>query len=123
MLHLPGEGSRTAGVDSANAGKTVKSAPQRKHSSSVAASEIKRSDSQTDKGRKKDVPNPRMQFGDENRFDKPKKWSVVKQAEARNIVEFFRHLPQYDHDLESNFFGLGPIHPAVYKVFSPNTVE
>ncbi|KAG6424036.1 hypothetical protein SASPL_114446 [Salvia splendens] len=118
---IKGEGSRTARVDSANAGKTVKPAPQRKDNSSVAASEIKRRDSQTDKGRKKDFPNPRMQFGDENRFDKTKKRSVVKQAEARKIVELFRHLPQYDHGaklthLESNFFRLAPIHPAVYKV-------
>ncbi|XP_042065317.1 LOW QUALITY PROTEIN: probable translation initiation factor eIF-2B subunit delta [Salvia splendens] len=89
---------RTAGVDSANAGKSVKPAPQRKDNS-----EIKRSDSQTDKGRK------------------AKKSSVVKQSEARNIVELFRDLPQRDHGaklthLESNFFRLGPIHPALYKV-------
>lgn len=74
-----------------------------------------------EKDRKKDVPPPRMQFDDKNRVEKAKKRSVVKQAEARNRVELFRHLPQYEHgtqlpDLESKFFQLDPVHPAVYKV-------
>ncbi|KAL1563227.1 cyclin-B1-2-like [Salvia divinorum] len=89
-----GEGSRTAGVDSANARKSVKPAPQRKDNSSVTASEKKSSGHQTYKHRKKDVPHPRMQFDDQNRVKKAKKQSLVKQAEARNIVELFRHLPQ-----------------------------
>ena len=102
--------------------KSAKPAPQKKDNSSVAASERKGGDRQTDKDRKKDVPHPRMQFDDENRVEKAKKRSVVKQAEARNRVELFRHLPQYEHgarltDLESKFFQLGPVHPAVYKVF------
>ncbi|KAL1558928.1 translation initiation factor eIF-2B subunit delta-like isoform X1 [Salvia divinorum] len=116
-----GEGNKTALVNSANAVKSVKPAPQKKDNSSVAASERKSGDRQTDKDRKKDVPHPRMQFDDENRVEKAKKRSVVKQAEARNRVELFRHLPQYEHgarltDLESKFFQLGPVHPAVYKV-------
>ncbi|XP_041991020.1 translation initiation factor eIF-2B subunit delta-like [Salvia splendens] len=116
-----GEGSKTVGVNSANAMKSAKPAPQKKDNSSVAASERKGGDRQTDKDRKKDVPHPRMQFDDENRVEKAKKRSVVKQAEARNRVELFRHLPQYEHgarltDLESKFFQLGPVHPAVYKV-------
>ncbi|XP_047941195.1 translation initiation factor eIF-2B subunit delta-like isoform X1 [Salvia hispanica] len=116
-----GEGSKTAGVNAANAMKSAKPAPQKKDNSSVAASERKGGDRQTDKDRKKDVPHPRMQFDDENRVEKAKKRSVVKQAEARNRVELFRHLPQYEHgarltDLESKFFQLGPVHPAVYKV-------
>lgn len=74
-----------------------------------------------DKDRKKEVPPPRMQFDDKNRVEKAKKRSVVKQAEARNRVELFRHLPQYEHgtqlpDLESKFFQLDPVYPAVYKV-------
>ncbi|KAK6152661.1 hypothetical protein DH2020_012300 [Rehmannia glutinosa] len=78
-------------------------------------------DRQPDKDRKKDVPHPRMQFDDENRVEKAKKRSVVKQTEARNRVELFRHLPQYEHgtrlsDLESKFFELDSVHPAVYKV-------
>ncbi|XP_057768518.1 uncharacterized protein LOC130988640 isoform X2 [Salvia miltiorrhiza] len=116
-----GEGSKSAGVNSANVGKSVKPTPQKKDNSSVAASEKKSGDRQADKDRKKDVPHPRMQFDDENRVEKAKKRSVVKQAEARNRVELFRHLPQYEHgarltDLESKFFQLGPVHPAVYKV-------
>lgn len=64
-----------------------------------------------------------MQFDDKSRVEKAKKRSVVKQTEARNRVELFRHLPQYEHgtrlpDLESKLFQLGPVHPAVYQVIS-----
>ncbi|KAL8546172.1 hypothetical protein ACS0TY_006043 [Phlomoides rotata] len=119
-----GEGSKTsapAGVNSTNAGKSVKPVPQKKDNASVAASDKKGGDRQPDKDRKKDAPHPRMQFDDEDRVEKAKKRSVVKQAEARNIVELFRHLPQYEHgtrlaDMESKFFQLGPVHPSVYKV-------
>ncbi|KAI3462822.1 hypothetical protein Pfo_019485 [Paulownia fortunei] len=118
-----GEGSKTsaAGVNSTNTGKPVKPVPQKKDNSLIAASEKKGGDRQPDKDRKKDVPHPRMQFDDENRVEKAKKRSVVKQTEARNRVELFRHLPQYEHgtrllDLESKFFQLDPVHPAVYKV-------
>ncbi|GFQ04627.1 translation initiation factor eif-2b subunit delta [Phtheirospermum japonicum] len=119
-----GEGSKTsAGVNQANVntGKSVKAASQKKDNSSVAASEKKGGDRQPDKDRKKDVPHPRMQFDDANRVEKAKKRSVVKQTEARNRVELFRHLPQYEHgtqlpELESKFFQLEPVHPAVYKV-------
>ncbi|KAL2504808.1 NagB/RpiA/CoA transferase-like superfamily protein [Abeliophyllum distichum] len=114
----------SAVVTSANANpKKVAKAPppQKKDSSSVAASEKRGGDRQTDKDRKKDVPHPRMQFDDEDRVEKAKKRSVVKQTEARYRVELFRHLPQYEHgtrlaDLESKFFQLDPVHPAVYKV-------
>lgn len=119
-MHFPGEGSKPAGVNLTNSGKSVKAVSQKKDNSSVAPSEKKSGDRQADKDRKKDVPHPRMQFDDENRVEKAKKRSVVKQAEARNRVELFRHLPQYEHgarliDLESKFFQLG-VHPAVYKV-------
>ncbi|XP_073060740.1 translation initiation factor eIF2B subunit delta-like [Primulina eburnea] len=112
-----------SGVNSANANKAVKVVPLRKDSSLVASSEKKGGDRQPDKDRKKDVPHPRirMQFDDENRVEKAKKRSVVKQIEAKNRIELFRHLPQYEHgtrlpDLEAKFFQLGPVHPSVYKV-------
>ncbi|XP_059670556.1 probable translation initiation factor eIF-2B subunit delta isoform X1 [Cornus florida] len=101
--------------------KAAKAPSQKKDSSPVAASEKKGSDRPPDKDRKKDVPHPRMQFDDKSRVEKAKKRAVVKQTEARNRVELFRHLPQYEHgtrlpDLESKFFQLDPVHPAVYKV-------
>ncbi|XP_073296190.1 uncharacterized protein [Primulina huaijiensis] len=119
-----GEASAAAsGVNSANANKAVKVVPLKKDGSLVASSEKKRGDRQPDKDRKKDVTHPRtrMQFDDENRVEKAKKRSVVKQIEAKNRVELFRHLPQYEHgtrlpDLEAKFFQLGPVHPSVYKV-------
>ena len=62
-----------------------------------------------------------MQFDDKNRVEKAKKRAVFHQTEARNRVELFRHLPQYEHgtqlpDLQSKFFQLEPMHPAIYKV-------
>ncbi|KAG2325271.1 hypothetical protein Bca52824_007999 [Brassica carinata] len=75
----------------------------------------------SEKDRKKDAPHPRMQYDDESRVVKAKRRAVVKQTEAKNRVELFRHLPQYEHgtqlpDLETKFFQLDPMHPAVYKV-------
>lgn len=101
--------------------KVVKASVQNKDNASVVASEKKGGDRQLEKERKKDVPHPRMQFDDKTRVEKAKKRAVVKQTEARNRVELFRHLPQYEHgtqlpDLESKFFQLEPMHPAVYKV-------
>uniref|UniRef100_A0A5B6YW72 Translation initiation factor eIF2B subunit delta n=1 Tax=Davidia involucrata TaxID=16924 RepID=A0A5B6YW72_DAVIN len=106
-------------------GKAVKAASHKKDgplvTSSVAASEKKGGDRPPEKDRKKDVPLPRMQFDDKGRVEKAKRRAVVKQTEARNRVELFRHLPQYEHgtqlpDLETKFFQLDPMHPAVYKV-------
>ncbi|KMT18495.1 hypothetical protein BVRB_2g026360 [Beta vulgaris subsp. vulgaris] len=99
----------------------VRVSAQSKDNASVAASEKKGGDRQSEKERKKDVPHPRMQFDDKTRVEKAKKRAVVKQTEARNRVELFRHLPQYEHgtqlpDLEAKFFQLEPMHPAVYKV-------
>ncbi|KAJ4781543.1 Translation initiation factor eIF-2B subunit delta [Rhynchospora pubera] len=72
---------------------------------------------------KKEVaaPHPRMQFDDMTKVGKLKKRAVVNQSEARNRVELFRHLPQYEHgtqlpDLELKFFQLDLIHPSVYQV-------
>lgn len=89
--------------------------------SSVAVTEMKGGDRPTEKDKKKDVPPPRMQYDDKSRVEKAKKRSVVKQTEVRNRVELFRHLPQYEygnqlHDLESKYFNLNTVHPAVYKV-------
>lgn len=93
---------------------------------SVAGSEKKGGDRPPGKDRKKDVPPPRLQFDDKNRVDKAQRRAVVKQTEARNRVELFRHLPQYEHgtqlpDLEAKFFQLDPVHSAVYKVSFPTT--
>ncbi|EYU44301.1 hypothetical protein ABFS82_08G040500 [Erythranthe guttata] len=122
-----GQGSKTSAAATVvnpvnvNIKKPVKAVSQKKDNSSVAVSEKRVSDRQPDKDRKKEIPHPRMQFDDANRVEKAKKRSVVKQIEARNRVELFRHLPQYEYgsrlpDLESKFFQLDPVHPAVYKV-------
>ncbi|KAK1325776.1 hypothetical protein QJS10_CPA01g01365 [Acorus calamus] len=101
--------------------KAAKPAPQKKDGSQVAASDKKGGERPPEKDRKKDVPHPRMQFDDKHRVEKAKRRAVVNQSEARNRVELFRHLPQYVHgtqlpDLESKFFQIDPMHPAVYKV-------
>lgn len=102
----------------------MKQPSHRKDPTSVAptaASEKKGGDHLPDKERRKDVPPPRMQFDDKNRVEKAKKRALFYQTEAKNRVELFRHLPQYEHgtqlpDLESKFFKLESINPAVYKV-------
>ncbi|CAK7349790.1 unnamed protein product [Dovyalis caffra] len=88
---------------------------------SIAASDRKGGELPSEKERRKDAPPPRMQFDDKSRVEKAKRRAVVNQTEARNRVELFRHLPQYEHgtqlpDLELKFFQLDPMHPAVYKV-------
>lgn len=106
-------------------GKSAKQATQKKDAppitSSTVASEKKGGNRQPDKDKKKDAPPPRMQFDDKSRVEKAKRRSVVNQTEARSRVELFRHLPQYERgtqlpDLESKFFQLDPMHPAIYKV-------
>lgn len=111
----------SAGIAAPGNVKAPKAASQKKDSFSIAATEKRGGDRAPDKDRKKEVPHPRLQFDDESRVEKAKKRAVVKQREARNRVELFRHLPQYEHgtrlpDLESKFFHLDPVHPAVYKV-------
>ncbi|KAL9671438.1 hypothetical protein QQ045_009006 [Rhodiola kirilowii] len=108
-------------TEDAKLSKSAKAPARPKDNSSVAPSEKAGVDRAVEKDRKKDVPQPRMQFDDKSRVEKAKRRSVVKQTEAKNIVELFRHLPQYEHgtqlpDLESRFFQLDPMHPAVYKV-------
>ncbi|XP_039048184.1 translation initiation factor eIF-2B subunit delta-like [Hibiscus syriacus] len=110
-------------VTSANTkpSKAAKPSSQKNDGSQVAAFEKKVGDRAPEKDRKKDAPHPRMQYDDTSRVEKAKKRAVVKQTEVRNRVELFRHLPQYEHgtqlpDLETKFFELDPMHPAVYKV-------
>eukprot|EP00256_Glycine_max_P013599 XP_003527132.1 translation initiation factor eIF-2B subunit delta isoform X1 [Glycine max] len=88
---------------------------------SPVATDKKSGDRPLEKERKKDAPPPRMQFDDKNRVEKAKRRAVVDQNEARNRVELFRHLPQYERwtqlpKLESKFFQLDSVHPAVFKV-------
>ncbi|KAL0926484.1 hypothetical protein M5K25_002719 [Dendrobium thyrsiflorum] len=87
----------------------------------TATASEKRADRNLDKDRKKDFPHPSLQFDDKNRVEKAKRRAVVYQFEARNRVELFRHLPQYEYGsqlpyLESKFFHLDHIHPSVYQV-------
>lgn len=66
----------------------------------------------------------RMQFDDPQRVAKAKKRAFTDQTEAKNRVELFRHLPQFDYGeklplLEAKYFTddfMHP-HPAIYKVF------
>ncbi|XP_061367033.1 uncharacterized protein LOC133310153 isoform X2 [Gastrolobium bilobum] len=117
------EGDKASGTVTSVTAKPAKAAkpPQKVDNASVSASEKKGGDRPSEKDRKKDVPQPRMQYDDKSRVEKAKRRAVVKQTEARNRVELFRHLPQYEHgsqlpDLEAKFFQLDPLHPAVYKV-------
>lgn len=120
-----GEGSKSVANSATSApaqtSKPARQPNQKKEVSSTSVVEKKGSEKPPEKDRKKEVPPPRMQFDDKNRVEKAKKRSVVKQTEARNRVELFRHLPQYERtnqlsDLESKFFQLDNVHPAVYKV-------
>ncbi|KAJ8775376.1 hypothetical protein K2173_023141 [Erythroxylum novogranatense] len=123
-----GEGNKTAPTASgtvnsvsAKPAKASKSPSQKNESAPAAGPEKKGSERLPEKDRKKDVPQPRMQYDDPSRVEKAKRRAVVKQTEARNRVELFRHLPQYERgaqlpELESKFFQLDSVHPAVYKV-------
>ncbi|KAI4344043.1 hypothetical protein L6164_011318 [Bauhinia variegata] len=108
----------------AGPGKTSKQSYQKKDgppAASPVTNDKKASDRPQEKERKKDTLPPRMQFDDKNRVEKAKRRAVVNQTEARNRVELFQHLPQYEHgsqlpNLESKFFQLYSVHPAVFKV-------
>ncbi|KAK8470153.1 hypothetical protein PHAVU_004G072200 [Phaseolus vulgaris] len=117
------EGNKASGTAASANAKPAKAAKpaQKIDNAPVAASEKKGGEIPPEKDRKKDAPQPRMQYDDKSRVEKAKRRAVVKQTEARNRVELFRHLPQYEHgsqlpDLEARFFHLSPVHPAVYKV-------
>ncbi|KAL5748942.1 hypothetical protein ACOSQ2_026239 [Xanthoceras sorbifolium] len=120
------EGNKAAAASGrAASGKPTKQPSQKKDNPAVTPSVVgtdrKAGDRPVDKERKKDVPPPRMQFDDKNRVEKAKKRAMFNQTEARNRVELFRHLPQYEHgsqlpNLELKIFQLDSMHPAVYKV-------
>ncbi|KAL0912054.1 hypothetical protein M5K25_017997 [Dendrobium thyrsiflorum] len=104
-----------------NQEKVLKQSQKKDGPQDTGAASEKKVSRNPDKDRKKDIPQPRMQFDDKNRVEKAKRRAVVNQFEARNRVELFRHLPQYEHGpqlpyLESKFFHLDHIHPSVYKV-------
>ncbi|KAF8104786.1 hypothetical protein N665_0167s0002 [Sinapis alba] len=109
-------------VASTNVKATKPAKPSsQKNDVAVAPGPSEKKGGPSEKDRKKDAPHPRMQYDDESRVVKAKRRAVVKQTEAKNRVELFRHLPQYEHgtqlpDLETKFFQLDPMHPAVYKV-------
>ncbi|XP_020688341.1 probable translation initiation factor eIF-2B subunit delta [Dendrobium catenatum] len=120
-----GKGAKSTFASSGGAlavAKQAKSAilpSQTKYGSSVASE--RRVDRNPDKDGKKDVSQSSMQFDDKSRVEKAKRRAAVGHFEARNSVELFRHLPQYEHGpqlqyLESKFFHLDHIHPSVYKV-------
>ncbi|CAH9056881.1 unnamed protein product [Cuscuta epithymum] len=104
--------------------KVLKQSSHKQDSNLMSTSstmEKKRSNQTLVKDRKNDFPAPRMQFDDKSRVEKAKKRALLKQTESRNRVEMFLHLRQYEHgtqlhDLESKFFQLDSMHPAIYKV-------
>ncbi|XP_039032591.1 uncharacterized protein LOC120167731 [Hibiscus syriacus] len=119
------EANKSSTPGGAASSKHMKQPPQKKDgppaASSVAASERIGVDRPVEKERKKDLPPPRMQFDDASRVGKAKRRSVLNQPEARNRVELFRHLPPHKNGsqlpyLESKFFELHEMHPAVYKL-------
>ncbi|CAH8277442.1 unnamed protein product [Arabidopsis lyrata] len=117
---VPPVTSASVASTSVKAAKPAKATSQ-KNDVTVAAGAAEKKGGPSEKDRKKDAPHPRMQYDDESRVVKAKRRAVVKQTEAKNRVELFRHLPQYEHgtqlpDLETKFFQLDPMHPAVYKV-------
>ncbi|KAJ1392336.1 NagB/RpiA transferase-like [Sesbania bispinosa] len=105
-------------------GKNAKQTSQKKDgppATSPVATDKKAGDHPLGKDRKKEAPPPRMQFDDKKRVEKAKRRSVVNPTESRNRVELFQHLPQYEHrtqlpNLESKFFHIDSVHPAVFKV-------
>ncbi|KAK7411261.1 hypothetical protein VNO78_02694 [Psophocarpus tetragonolobus] len=104
--------------------KSMKQSLQKKDGPLVASSvatDKKSGERPSEKERKKDAPPPRMQFDNKSKVEKAKRRALVDQTEARNRVELFRHLPQYERwtqlpKLESKFFQLDSVHPAVFKV-------
>lgn len=126
VVLYPADGS-TSVTESGRAaapGKNMKQTSRKKEGTPVTSSvatDKKSGDRALEKERKKDAPPPRMQFDDKTRVEKAKRRAVVNQTEARNRVELFRHLPQYEHgtqlpELESKLFQLDPVHPSVFKV-------
>lgn len=125
IVLYPAEGSKAVAESGGAApGKSTKQSSQKKGGPSCAspvAIDKKAGDRPFKKDRKKDAPSPRRQFDDKSRMEKARKRAVVNPTESRNIVELFQHVPQYEHgaqlsNLESKFFHLGSVHPAVFEV-------
>ena len=125
VVLYPADGSKAVAESGRVApGKSMKQSLQKKDgppATSSVATDKKSGGRPLEKERKNDAPPPRMQFDDKNRVEKAKRRAVVNQTEARNRVELFRHLPQYEHGsqlpkLESKLFQLDSVHPAVFKV-------
>ncbi|CAK8534360.1 unnamed protein product [Lathyrus sativus] len=116
--------STVADSGKATLAKSKKQSSQKKDGPPVSSSvtiDNKSGNRPLEKERKKEAPPQRMQFDDQNRVEKVKRRALVNQTEARNRVELFRHLPQYEHEarvpnLESKLFQLDSMHPAVFKV-------
>ncbi|CAI8589538.1 unnamed protein product [Vicia faba] len=104
--------------------KSKKQSSQKKDGPPVTSSvtiDNKSGNRPLEKERKKEAPHQQLQYDDQNRVEKAKRRALVNQTEARNRVELFRHLPQYEHgaqvpNLESKLFHLDSVHPAVFKV-------
>ncbi|KAJ8752355.1 hypothetical protein K2173_003991 [Erythroxylum novogranatense] len=120
-------GNKSSGVpEVAPSVKSMKTQPSKSKNTpsiarSVSASDKKVGERQLDKEKRNDVPPPRMQFDDKKRVEKAKRRALVNKTEARNRVELFQHVPQYEYGtqlphLESKLFQLDSMHPAVYKV-------
>jgi translation initiation factor eIF-2B subunit delta len=124
VLYPANGSSAVAESGKASPAKSKKQSSQKKDGPPVTSSvtiDKKSINHPLEKERKKDPPPQRMQFDDHNRVEKAKKRALVNQTEARNRVELFRHLPQYEHgnqlpNLESRLFQLDSMHPAVFKV-------
>ncbi|KAL2338288.1 hypothetical protein Fmac_012734 [Flemingia macrophylla] len=119
-----GEGSKAVTEsDRAAPVKSIKQSSEKKGGPSYAsgATDKKAGDRPLEKDRKKDAPPPQSQFDDKSRMEKARKRAAVNPTESRNRVELFQHLPQYEHgtklsNVESKFFNLGLVHPAVLEV-------
>ncbi|CAN0891511.1 Translation initiation factor eIF-2B subunit delta [Linum grandiflorum] len=124
---LKATGGKAATVsEGVTAAKPAKQQQTHKKDASQAAASVAPperkggSERSQEKERRKDALPPRMQYDDKGRVEKAKRRAVVNQTEARNRVELFRHLPQYEHgtelaDLEAKLLQ-HPMHPAIYKV-------
>lgn len=124
VLYPANGSSAVAESGKAALAKSKKQSSQKKDGPPVSSSvtiDNKSGNRPLEKERKKEAPPQRMQFDDQNRVEKAKRRALVNQTEARNRVELFRHLPQYEHEaqvpnLESKLFQLDSVHPAVFKV-------
>ncbi|KAL5183635.1 Translation initiation factor eIF-2B subunit delta [Glycine soja] len=119
------EGSKAVAESGrATPGKSTKQSSQKKGGPSCVspvATDKNAGNRPLDKDRKMDAPSPRMQFDDKNRLEKARRRAAVNPTESRNKVELFQHLPQYEYgtqlpNLESKFFQIGSVHPAVFEV-------